>query len=73
MIITKEQFEQIVSSATNSTSEVFDMISPHLQDVELQLRNELLGDPADNMDKVPGLEACVMKLICLRTYAEQIP
>ena len=73
MIITKEQFEQIVSSATNSTSEVFDMISPHLQDVELQLRNELLGDTADNMDKVPGLEACVMKLICLRTYAEQIP
>ena len=67
MIITKEQFEQIISSATNSTSEVFNMISPHLQDVELQLRNELLGDTADNMDKVSGLEACVMKLICLRT------
>lgn len=73
MTITKEQFEQIVLSATNSTSEVFDMLSPHLQDVELQLRNELLGDMADKLNTVPGLEQCVIKLICLRTYAEQIP
>lgn len=73
MTITKEQFEKIISSATNSTSEVFDMISPHLEEVGLQLRNELLGAMADDLEAVPGLEQCVMKLICLRTYAEQIP
>lgn len=73
MTITKEQFEKIISSATNSTSEVFDMISLHLEEVGLQLRNELLGAMADDLEAVPGLEQCVMKLICLRTYAEQIP
>lgn len=71
--ITKDVFEQIISSATNSSSEVFDMIYPHFTEVEECLYNELLGVMAGKFDSVPGLEECVTRLVCLRTYAEQIP
>ena len=73
IIFSQELFEQICSSATNSTAEVYDMIAPHLEDTLQSINVELLGTMADKLDTVPGLEQAVTKLVCLRTYAEQIP
>lgn len=75
MAITFSQnvFERICTSATNSTAEVYDMIAPHLDDTLQSINRVLLGDMADKLDTVPGLEAAVIKLVCLRTYQEQIP
>ncbi len=69
----QEIFEKICSSATNSTAEVYDMIAPHLDDTLQSINCVLLGDMADKLDTVPGLEQAVTKLVCLRTYQEQIP
>ena len=71
--ITKELFEKVVSSATSSTNEVFDMIQPKFEWVDDQLKVELLGDMYAHMDGVPGLNVVVTKLICLRAYYEEIP
>ena len=49
------------------------MIAPHLDDTLQSINRVLLGDMADKLDTVPGLEAAVIKLVCLRTYQEQIP
>ena len=73
IIFSQELFEQICSSATNSTAEVYDMIAPHLEDTLQSINVELLGTMADKLDTIPGLEQAVTKLVCLRTYAEQIP
>ena len=69
----QEIFEKICSSATNSTAEVYDMIAPHLDDTLQSINCVLLGDMADKLDTIPGLEQAVTKLVCLRTYQEQIP
>lgn len=73
IVFSQELFEKICSSATNSTAEVYDMIAPHLEDTLQSINVELLGSMADKLDTVPGLEQAVIKLVCLRTYAEQIP
>ena len=49
------------------------MIAPHLEDTLQSINVELLGTMADKLDTIPGLEQAVTKLVCLRTYAEQIP
>lgn len=49
------------------------MIAPHLEDTLQSINVELLGTMADKLDTVPDLERSVTKLVCLRTYAEQIP
>lgn len=49
------------------------MIAPHLDDTLQSINCVLLGDMADKLDTVPGLEQAVTKLVCLRTYQEQIP
>lgn len=69
----QEIFEKICSSATHSTAEVYDMIAPHLDDTLQSINCVLLGDMANKLDTVPGLEQAVTKLVCLRTYQEQIP
>ena len=69
----QEIFEKICSSATNSTAEVYDMIAPHFDDTLQSINRVLLGDMADKLESVPGLEQAVTKLVCLRTYQEQIP
>lgn len=69
----QEIFEKICSSATHSTAEVYDMIAPHLDDTLQSINHVLLGDMADKLGTVPGLEQAVTKLVCLRTYQEQIP
>lgn len=69
----QEIFEKTCSSATNSTAEVYDMIAPHLDDTLQSINCVLLGDMADKLDTIPGLEQAVTKLVCLRTYQEQIP
>ena len=69
----QEIFEKICSSATHSTAEVYDMIAPHLDDTLQSINCVLLGDMADKLETVPGLEQAVTKLVCLRTYQEQIP
>ena len=69
----QEIFEKICSSATHSTAEVYDMIAPHLDDTLQSINHVLLGDMADKLETVPGLEQAVTKLVCLRTYQEQIP
>ena len=57
----QEIFEKICSSATNSTAEVYDMIAPHLDDTLQSINCVLLGDMADKLDTVPGLEQAVHK------------
>lgn len=69
----QEIFEKICSSATNSTAEVYDMIAPHFDDTLQSINRVLLGDMVDKLESVPGLERAVTKLVCLRTYQEQIP
>lgn len=49
------------------------MIAPHLDDTLQSINCVLLGDMADKLDTIPGLEQAVTKLVCLRTYQEQIP
>lgn len=74
MIIEKDIFEKIVSAATNSDTQVYDMVQPHFAWTEQQLNVELIGDEfLDNLEFIPGFTAVVMRLICLRTFAEQIP
>ena len=74
MIITKDIFESIVSTAVSSTDGIYEKLLPHFTSVEEQLTMELLGDElAADLTVVPALDRKVMELICLRTFAEQIP
>ena len=69
--IDKSVFESVVLSATSSTAHVFSMIQPHLVVTEQNLKSELLG--SFDYTTVEGLEEIVIRLVCLRTYYEQIP
>lgn len=71
MTIDKKTFESVVLSATSSTAHVFDMLQPHLAETEQQLKSELFG--SFDYTSVDGLEAIAVRLVCLRTYYEQIP
>ena len=71
MTIDKKTFESAVLSATSSTAHVFEMLQPHLADTEQQLKSELFG--SFDYTSVAGLEATAVRLVCLRTYYEQIP
>lgn len=69
--IDKKTFESVVLSATSSTAHVFSMIEPHLAVTEQNLKSELLGP--FGYTTVVGLEDILIRLVCLRTYYEQIP
>ena len=69
--IDKSVFESVVLSATSSTAHVFSMIQPHLEVTEQNLKSELLG--SFDYTTVAGLEDILVRLVCLRTYYEQIP
>lgn len=69
--IDKTLFESVVLSATSSTSAVFDMLQPHFDDVQKTLQRELFG--GFDIATVEGLEDIAVRLVCLRTYYEQIP
>lgn len=71
MTIDKKTFESVVLSATSSTAHVFDMLQPHLEVTEQNLKSELFG--SFDYASVEGLEAIAIRLVCLRTYYEQIP
>lgn len=71
MTIDQKTFETVVLSATSSTAHVFDMIQPHLDVTEQNLKNGLLG--SFDYTSVSGLKEIVVRLVCLRTYHEQIP
>lgn len=71
MTIDKKTFESVVLSATSSTAHVFDMLQPHLEVTEKNLKSELFG--SFDYSSVEGLEAIAVRLVCLRTYYEQIP
>ena len=69
--IDKKTFESVVLSATSSTAHVFSMIEPHLAVTEQNLKSELLG--SFDYTTVVGFEDILVRLVCLRTYYEQIP
>ena len=69
--IDKKTFESVVLSATSSTAHVFEMLQPHLDETEQNLKSELFG--SFDYTTVVGLESIVVRLVCLRTYYEQIP
>ena len=71
MTIDKKTFESVVLSATSSTAHVFDMLQPHLEVTEQNLKSELFG--TFDYASVEGLESIAIRLVCLRTYYEQIP
>ena len=71
MTIDKKTFESVVLSATSSTAHVFDMLQPHLEVTEQNLKSELFG--SFDYTSVTGIEAIAIRLVCLRTYYEQIP
>ena len=71
MKIDKKIFESVALSATSSTAHVFDMLQPHLEVTEQNLKSELFG--TFDYASVEGLEAIAIRLVCLRTYYEQIP
>lgn len=71
MTIDKKTFESVVLSATSSTAHVFDMLQPHLEVTEQNLKSELFG--SFDIASVNGLESIAIRLVCLRTYYEQIP
>lgn len=71
LTIDKKRFESVVLSATSSTAHVFSMIEPHLAVTEQNLKSELFG--SFDYTTVEGLENIVIRLVCLRTYYEQIP
>lgn len=71
MTIDKKTFESVALSATSSTAHVFDMIQPHLEVTEQNLKSELFG--SFDYASIEGLEAIAVRLVCLRTYYEQIP
>ena len=71
LTIDKKRFESVVLSATSSTAHVFEMLQPHLEETEQNLKSELLG--SFDYTTVEGLESIVVRLVCLRTYYEQIP
>lgn len=69
--IDKKTFESVVLSATSSTAHVFEMLQPHLEETEQNLISELFG--SFDYASVEGLESIAIRLVCLRTYYEQIP
>lgn len=71
LMIDKKTFEQVVLSATSSTAHVFDMLQPHLDVVVQNLNSELFG--TFDYASVDEIEAIAIRLVCLRTYYEQIP
>ena len=71
MTIDKKTFESVVLSATSSTAHVFDMLQSHLVVTEQNLKSELFG--SFDYTSVAGLESITIRLVCLRTYYEQIP
>lgn len=71
MTIDKNTFESVVLSATSSTAHVFEMLQPHFEETEQNLKSELFG--SFDYTTVEGLESIVVRLVCLRTYYEQIP
>lgn len=71
MTIDKKTFESVVLSATSSTAHVFDMLQSHLVVTEQNLKSELFG--SFDYTSVAGLESIAIRLVCLRTYYEQIP
>ena len=71
MTIDKKTFESVVLSATSSTAHVFDMLQSHLVVTEQNLKSELFG--SFDYTSVTGIEAIAIRLVCLRTYYEQIP
>lgn len=71
LTIDKKRFESVVLSATSSTAHVFSMIEPHFADTEQNLISELFG--SFDYASVEKLESIAVRLVCLRTYYEQIP
>ena len=71
MKIDKKIFESVALSATSATAHVFDMLQPHLEVTEQNLKSELFG--SFDYTSVVGLESIAIRLVCLRTYYEQIP
>ena len=70
MTIDKKTFESVVLSATSSTAHVFDMLQPHLEVTEQNLKSELFG--SCDYASVGGLETIAIRMVCLRTYYEQM-
>ena len=71
MKIDKKIFESVALSATSATAHVFDMLQPHLEVTEQNLKSELFG--SFDYTSVVGLESIAIRMVCLRTYYEQIP
>lgn len=71
LTIDKKKFETVVLSATSSTAHVFEMLQPHFEETEQNLKSELFG--SFDYTSVEGLESIAVRLVCLRTYYEQIP
>ena len=71
MKIDKKIFESVALSATSATAHVFDMLQPHLEVTEQNLKSELFG--LFDYTSVVGLESIAIRMVCLRTYYEQIP
>lgn len=71
MKIDKKIFESVALSATSATAHVFDMLQPHLEVTEQNLKSELFG--SFDYASVGGLETIAIRMVCLRTYYEQIP
>ena len=68
-----KQGEIILKEASNLYIDKPEQIEVYKQALKVLDEVKKLGDMADKLDTVPGLEQAVTKLVCLRTYQEQIP
>ena len=72
-VITKEYFEGVVLSATESSGEVFQSLEPHFAETREEIERSILGSFAAELENRPLIEHCVAVLVCLQTYRDMIP
>ena len=71
LTIDQKTFESVVLSATSSTADIFGTIEVHFEETENRMDCELFG--GFDYTEVEGIKNIAVRLVCLRTYYEQIP